>query len=350
MEKTIPSRVIHKHDTEANWNKAVNFIPKQGELIIYDRDSNYAYERAKIGDGVTKVSALPFANEVESIQDKGITWSDTPTEVDNTISPLTMALEPEFGANRFAFFPPSCIICEYSRDGGATWTVDPAATDRQKVKLTTLHSSELCNGGRAKKDTGVASDMYRITFSFKDTTANLSMQLSISKFMIDTSNASSNIGTKVLIERATTTGEFSTVHQVALHDEGWHDINCNLYGFGPAVRLRFTFSVTSMAYYNQYPLGIKGIFCYANQGYGFPSNLALNNHLYQIRLNGSAYFPKNISAPTFEGNLQGTASRATNDANGNNIEKTYLKKVDNPIAVSDTEPTNSNVLIWVDIS
>lgn len=63
MEKTISSRVIHKHDTEANWNKAVNFIPKQGELIIYDRDSNYAYERAKIGDGVTKVSALPFANE-----------------------------------------------------------------------------------------------------------------------------------------------------------------------------------------------------------------------------------------------------------------------------------------------
>ncbi len=37
-EKNIKTRIIHKHDTEANWNLAVNFIPKQGELIVYDKD------------------------------------------------------------------------------------------------------------------------------------------------------------------------------------------------------------------------------------------------------------------------------------------------------------------------
>lgn len=40
---------------------------------------------------------------------------------------------------------------------------------------------------------------------------------------------------------------------------------------------------------------------------------------------------------------------ATN-ASLNNIVDTYLKKEDAPIVVSDTEPTNSNVSIWVDIS
>lgn len=59
----IKTRIIHKHDTEANWNLATNFIPKQGEIIIYDKDSNYSYERFKIGDGATLVSSLPFAND-----------------------------------------------------------------------------------------------------------------------------------------------------------------------------------------------------------------------------------------------------------------------------------------------
>ena len=62
-EKHLNTRIIHKHDTEANWNKAVNFIPKQGELIVYDIDENYDYERIKIGDGVTNVNNLSFSAE-----------------------------------------------------------------------------------------------------------------------------------------------------------------------------------------------------------------------------------------------------------------------------------------------
>ena len=39
----IKARFAQKHDVEANWNKATNFIPKAGEIIIYDKDSNYSY-------------------------------------------------------------------------------------------------------------------------------------------------------------------------------------------------------------------------------------------------------------------------------------------------------------------
>ena len=59
-DKYINSRIQNKHDIEANWIKATNFTPLLGELIIYDIDDNYDYERFKIGDGVSNVNALPF--------------------------------------------------------------------------------------------------------------------------------------------------------------------------------------------------------------------------------------------------------------------------------------------------
>lgn len=61
-EKNIKSRIVHKHDIESNWSKATNFIPKQGEIIVYDIDANYNYGRLKIGDGITKVEELPFVS------------------------------------------------------------------------------------------------------------------------------------------------------------------------------------------------------------------------------------------------------------------------------------------------
>ena len=61
-EKMFNTRIINKHDIEANWNKAVNFIPIQGEIIVYDIDEIYNYERVKIGDGIRKVNDLPFVD------------------------------------------------------------------------------------------------------------------------------------------------------------------------------------------------------------------------------------------------------------------------------------------------
>lgn len=59
-QKTIQTRVRMKNDTEQNWSKAINFIPLDGEIIIYDADSNHPRPRIKIGDGVTSVNNLPF--------------------------------------------------------------------------------------------------------------------------------------------------------------------------------------------------------------------------------------------------------------------------------------------------
>lgn len=62
-EKLITGRFIMKHDTETNWQKAVNFAPKRGEVIIYEADETHESPRLKIGDGVTKVNDLAFVRQ-----------------------------------------------------------------------------------------------------------------------------------------------------------------------------------------------------------------------------------------------------------------------------------------------
>lgn len=63
-EKTLKTRVVLKHDTEANWKTAGNaanpFIPKKGEVIIYDPDGTHTYSRQKVGDGIKNINELPF--------------------------------------------------------------------------------------------------------------------------------------------------------------------------------------------------------------------------------------------------------------------------------------------------
>ena len=99
MSNKINTRIQLKHDIEANWQKAVNFTPMQGEIIIYDieidangntlalpegRTIPYTYERMKIGDGKTNVNDLLFTQEKFYIQDNeptdamvGSIWIDT---------------------------------------------------------------------------------------------------------------------------------------------------------------------------------------------------------------------------------------------------------------------------------
>ena len=59
----LNSRIIHTHDTQAEWEKKETFIPRAGEIIIYDVDDKFTYERFKIGDGVTTLKELPFTVE-----------------------------------------------------------------------------------------------------------------------------------------------------------------------------------------------------------------------------------------------------------------------------------------------
>jgi hypothetical protein len=98
------TRLQQKHDIPANWEKS-NLIPLAGEIIVYDdryMDSDYnevivaSTVRYKIGDGVTPVKNLPFADTTEianklkelSRRVDGLTavTNSTITPVDGTIT------------------------------------------------------------------------------------------------------------------------------------------------------------------------------------------------------------------------------------------------------------------------
>ena len=103
--KTVKTRIQQKHDFEILWLKATTFVPYNGEIIVYNRETDpstgailktkisgvdtpvvpvttkdgqtrttaYNYNRFKIGDGVTNVNDLPFAdsNVKESLISSG---------------------------------------------------------------------------------------------------------------------------------------------------------------------------------------------------------------------------------------------------------------------------------------
>lgn len=62
-EKQISARTQQKIDLTANWEKATNFIPKKGEIIVYSDGGGVGIPKMKVGDGATKVGSLKFADE-----------------------------------------------------------------------------------------------------------------------------------------------------------------------------------------------------------------------------------------------------------------------------------------------
>ena len=60
-KRTIGARIIHTHDVESNWKAAKTFVPRLGELIVYDPDIINEKVRFKFGDGKTTINELPFA-------------------------------------------------------------------------------------------------------------------------------------------------------------------------------------------------------------------------------------------------------------------------------------------------
>ena len=79
IEKIVNARIPQKIDIEENWDKAVNFIPMKGELIIYDVDASHSGPRFKIGNGVTTVVNLPFTYDAITIDEIDVICNQTMT-------------------------------------------------------------------------------------------------------------------------------------------------------------------------------------------------------------------------------------------------------------------------------
>ena len=116
-QKNIKARHQQKIDTEANWNKAVNFIPLKGEIIIYEQDNVYPYERIKIGDGTTTVTNLPFVIDEALAQAKQSGTFDGKSAYEFAQEGGFTGTEEEF-AKKLAFDPAVFYVTINESDDG----------------------------------------------------------------------------------------------------------------------------------------------------------------------------------------------------------------------------------------
>ena len=125
-EKTLKTRIQNKRGTTAEWatGTAPNFVPKDGEIVAYTD-----VHRIKIGDGTTKVSALPFVDNKfpENLIDGVLpAWNSTRKKFEdsycrNTIDGLSVEGNIDMGSSEYSLkLDVQDGSFSYSNDGQAT--------------------------------------------------------------------------------------------------------------------------------------------------------------------------------------------------------------------------------------
>lgn len=158
-EKKINGRIILKHDVESNWNKATNFVPKAGELIIYDTDATHTYVRIKVGDGSTVVTSLPFIDDtkVDKVDGKQLSTNDYTTTEKNKLAGV------EKGANKTVI---DDALSSTSINPVQNKVVNTALTNLNTLVGDTAVSTQITNAVSSKAD--ITAGVYTVTASSSD--------------------------------------------------------------------------------------------------------------------------------------------------------------------------------------
>lgn len=250
--------------------------------------------------------------------------------------PIDAALMPDLGANRLAFTAASAVTIEYSQDGGTTW-VNYGASDATKINLLNGNSATIQVGG-GSYPLGTDYTNYRVRV-----TINTAGQIytTLNKFIILVSTNGSS-GSFCTIDARTqsnylngidTWNTFSNQTPVA----GWSGYNVintsglTTFGNTPASQfgqVRFTFGQTgfSTAYSGLQIIKLLG---FGGVGWQTPSTLAATGQIYTYNHLQAVFFPNAVSAVTFNGTLNGTATNITATSNTTLTSLTNLNTVGN---------------------
>lgn len=249
--------------------------------------------------------------KTDKIYEANLEWGGR--NISNGYGPIDAAMISELGANRFAFGNAEGITVEYSVDAGETWIEYPL-NDNEKVALFSAGKNYRYAGGEKSRPPSV-NDMIRVTI---DVVA-FGVYTALNKFAlhIDTGGSTGCYCTidAALKSSPTAFKVFANKVQIAGWD-GYNIVNTpkfETYGKSPTVQygtVRFTFGCTEVNTKFK-GLAIIRIMGFGGVGWNTPSNMAKNGHLYKYNESQEAIFPANVTAPTFIGNLTGTATEAT---------------------------------------
>lgn len=267
---------------------------------------------------------------VTAVKESYLTWGGK--NFSGSYGCIDAAMVPELSANRLMFGKAAGIAIKYSTDAGNTWN-DYGATDSDKVAL--FSSGKEFNVGKATKDTLTTNCMLQVIID----TDLFRVYTELNKFIIYISTNGSN-GCYCTIDASleSTPTTFTTfADRVPIY--GWSGYNVinispittygntknNQYGL-----IRFTFGFTSIGNTNYSGLSVSKIMGFGGVGWIVPSNMAKNGHLYSYDSSQNATFPAKVTASNggFVGNISGnasTATKATQDSAGQQINTTYIK-------------------------
>lgn len=339
-EKSLQVRIQNKIDLTANWEKATNFIPKKGEIIVYSDGGGTGVPKMKVGDGATKVGSLKFIESDGKLStgrkiSLGTAVDSTATEFDGskditipvnsvsasylswggrsiagTISPIDAALSYMHSANRLQFAKPDGITIEYSTNGGSTWT-DYGASNGQKIALVSGLYANL-NLGKHTSGTTATTDALRITLN----ATNCGVYTRGRTLLINFTSAGAS-GCKVKIETSTI-GAPATFTDRGSYDisgwSGWNSYPLNIDAFGGSAaqtnnqaNIRLTFTIGSASASGQ-RAQVLNLLLFGDATWITPSNMARTGHIYDWDINQNAIFPAGITATSFNGNATSASS------------------------------------------
>ena len=195
-DKILNTRIKQKIDTKANWDKAVNFVPLKGEIIVYS-DLN----KIKVGDGVTKVGSLPF------LADSGGTVTSVTIKMNGVSNTITTSGTIDLGGT---YLKGEDIENLFYLAGSGTNEFYGYR------KGSILNGIEIITGSCSVSDLkGYGTKNFDITFSFTHNASNteqikLLVTSGCSKFVLPRVDGLSTTGATIRIkntELATSSGE-----------------------------------------------------------------------------------------------------------------------------------------------
>ena len=243
------------------------------------------------------------------VKDSYVTWGGKAL---TNVTPDDMGCVDEFGHNKLAFLPASCIKAEYTTNGGTTW-IDYGLTDAQKIGLvTTMGPSITIGKGTVSAKNGTLTNencgnyKARVTISTRDSNGSGKIYTSARKWLINyTTNGAG--GCKVLIEQRTIANYNNNVDTwatVGTYDisgwSGWNSYPHNIAFGGGAnqtsqiAEVRFTTYITSVnTTYDSTPSFLDFRLIGATN-WATPSEMARAGRLYTVDTGQNATFPAEV--------------------------------------------------------
>lgn len=287
-------------------------------------------------------------SEISSRGEAFLEWGGA--NFSGSYGPIDAAMVPELGGNRLAFMPVGGITIQYSRDGGSTWT-DYGASNGDKLNLfdgvgTSLTIGKASSGSAST----IATNQYQLKVSVFTGAANVYTTLNKFVIYVSTNGTNANWVTIRCRTQQNYEGGVDTwvvrANKVGL--SGWSGYNVinitptTTYGNTKSSQYgqwEFIFGCDTGATDTRYAgLTIYKIFGYGGVGWTTPSTMAKTGHLYSYDASQNAYFPAGVSATSFTENGTAlsskylginanavSATKATQDGDGNTISSTYLK-------------------------